>query len=132
MDPQDSPRSTRTRSSSNGRPRAISLPEPSNAILRRSEEHTSELQSPDHLVCRPTYSAPFPYTTLFRSHALKATLANIVARPEHQRLPDFRLGQQLIRGNGPARLSQVNQNQIFIKRPAAGDQPAGAIKRDTA
>src|SRR5438552_1341961 len=36
----------------------------------RSEEHTSELQSPDHLVCRllpPLRSIIFPYTTLFRS-----------------------------------------------------------------
>src|SRR5947208_1486857 len=38
----------------------------------RSEEHTSELQSPDHLVCRlllrpPPTSTLFPYTTLFRS-----------------------------------------------------------------
>ena len=48
----------------------------------RSEEHTSELQSPDHLVCRllleknfflmirrPPRSTLFPYTTLFRSPA---------------------------------------------------------------
>src|SRR5688500_1953433 len=40
--------------------------------LRRSEEHTSELQSPCNLVCRllrplPPRSPPFPYTTLFRS-----------------------------------------------------------------
>src|SRR5947208_275302 len=38
----------------------------------RSEEHTSELQSPDHLVCRLLLRAHltstlFPYTTLFRS-----------------------------------------------------------------
>src|SRR5688500_1791776 len=38
----------------------------------RSEEHTSELQSPCNLVCRLLLSAPprsplFPYTTLFRS-----------------------------------------------------------------
>src|SRR5690348_7131150 len=38
----------------------------------RSEEHTSELQSPVHLVCRlllrrPPTSTLFPYTTLFRS-----------------------------------------------------------------
>src|SRR5207244_3510179 len=38
----------------------------------RSEEHTSELQSPDHLVCRRllchvTRPTRFPYTTLFRS-----------------------------------------------------------------
>src|SRR5437867_753937 len=39
---------------------------------RRSEEHTSELQSPYDLVCRlllppPPTSTLFPYTTLFRS-----------------------------------------------------------------
>src|SRR5437762_26121 len=34
----------------------------------RSEEHTSELQSPMYLVCRPL-SPLFPYTTLFRSLA---------------------------------------------------------------
>src|SRR5436853_48416 len=33
----------------------------------RSEEHTSELQSLRHLVCRPPRSTLFPYTTLFRS-----------------------------------------------------------------
>src|SRR5687768_3129253 len=33
----------------------------------RSEEHTSELQSRLHLVCRPPRSTLFPYTTLFRS-----------------------------------------------------------------
>src|SRR5690348_1728021 len=36
----------------------------------RSEEHTSELQSPVHLVCRPPRSTLFPYTTLFRSPPL--------------------------------------------------------------
>src|SRR5947208_2666185 len=39
-------------------------------LIERSEEHTSELQSPDHLVCRllrPPLSSLFPYTTLFRS-----------------------------------------------------------------
>src|SRR5437867_3841000 len=33
----------------------------------RSEEHTSELQSPYDLVCRPLAATPFPYPTLFRS-----------------------------------------------------------------
>src|SRR5436309_3307718 len=34
----------------------------------RSEEHTSELQSRENLVCRlPPTSTLFPYTTLFRS-----------------------------------------------------------------
>src|SRR5207244_4554169 len=28
------------------------VPQPERALDRRSEEHTSELQSPDHLVCR--------------------------------------------------------------------------------
>src|SRR5205809_258466 len=37
--------------------------------ITRSEEHTSELQSRLHLVCRPPRSALFPYTTLFRSLA---------------------------------------------------------------
>src|ERR1035441_6905412 len=41
----------------------------------RSEEHTSELQSLRHLVCRlllrrPPRSTLFPYTTLFRSGSL--------------------------------------------------------------
>src|SRR5690625_1897169 len=35
-------------------------------FLRRSEEHTSELQSRGHLVCR-LLPCLFPYTTLFRS-----------------------------------------------------------------
>src|SRR5688572_5575496 len=34
---------------------------------KRSEEHTSELQSQSNLVCRPPPSPLFPYTTLFRS-----------------------------------------------------------------
>src|SRR5687768_14203992 len=34
---------------------------------QRSEEHTSELQSRLHLVCRPPRPTLFPYTTLFRS-----------------------------------------------------------------
>src|SRR5437899_962003 len=43
------------------------------AACRRSEEHTSELQSLRHLVCRlllihpPSIFTLFPYTTLFRS-----------------------------------------------------------------
>src|SRR3990172_7121584 len=47
----------------------------------RSEEHTSELQSPLHLVCRllllmirrPPTSTLFPYTTLFRSSVRSST-----------------------------------------------------------
>src|SRR3990172_2172460 len=48
---------------------------------QRSEEHTSELQSRLHLVCRifflmirrPPRSTLFPYTTLFRSPRLSST-----------------------------------------------------------
>src|ERR1035441_5912177 len=51
------------------------LPRPACAVavsppLQRSEEHTSELQSLRHLVCRLLQAAAstlFPYTTLFRS-----------------------------------------------------------------
>src|SRR5262245_8783801 len=59
----------------------------------RSEEHTSELQSLRHLVCRlllapppPTPLPPlFPYTTLFRSTA--DTLSARVLTAEHQLYP---------------------------------------------
>src|SRR5688500_9621629 len=37
------------------------------ATSTRSEEHTSELQSPCNLVCRPPTAPLPPYTTLFRS-----------------------------------------------------------------
>src|SRR5262245_7989428 len=39
----------------------------------RSEEHTSELQSLRHLVCRPPRATLFPYTTRFRSISVKQT-----------------------------------------------------------
>src|SRR5438552_525930 len=42
-------------------------PDPGHLAGDRSEEHTSELQSPDHIVCRPRRPTLFPYTTLFRS-----------------------------------------------------------------
>src|SRR5690348_4748629 len=43
----------------------------------RSEEHTSELQSPVHLVCRlphSTASTLYPYTTLFRSGSRQSAM----------------------------------------------------------
>src|SRR5262245_6017187 len=40
------------------------------SVGNRSEEHTSELQSLRHLVCRPLRSTRFPYTTLFRSQPI--------------------------------------------------------------
>src|SRR5258708_11783953 len=36
--------------------------------LRRSEEHTSELQSPDHLVCRLLLEKKTKYTTVHTRH----------------------------------------------------------------
>src|SRR5262245_29528971 len=45
-------------------------------LRRRSEEHTSELQSLRHLVCRPRSCTPFPYPTLFRSWRCAATAAH--------------------------------------------------------
>src|SRR5437870_2361640 len=52
----------------------------------RSEEHTSELQSRGHLVCRlllspPPISTPFPYTTLFRSLRLLRSGGKIYQSP---------------------------------------------------
>src|SRR5947208_2604163 len=41
----------------------------------------SELQSPDHLVCRPLASPPFPYTTLFRSWRCAASSRRRAASP---------------------------------------------------
>src|SRR5258708_14321148 len=44
--------SRRTRSLKCGRPRQCGVVTAVNSMRSRSEEHTSELQSPDHLVCR--------------------------------------------------------------------------------
>src|SRR5690606_7221393 len=48
--------------------------EPTTGFEPRSEEHTSELQSRENLVCRlllrpPPLSTSFPYPTLFRSRS---------------------------------------------------------------
>src|SRR5688500_5018975 len=56
-----------------GVPTTTVVPPPSTVLPPRSEEHTSELQSPCNLVCRlllalrPPSSPRCPYTTLFRS-----------------------------------------------------------------
>src|ERR1035438_6686759 len=58
------------------------------SVLPRSEEHTSELQSLRHLVCRlllrrARISTLFPYTTLFRSgfgFFLRLSPARVVRR----------------------------------------------------
>src|SRR5690606_7611465 len=48
--------------------------------LTRSEEHTSELQSRENLVCRLPHGVRlFPYTTLFRSSRLASIEAMILA-----------------------------------------------------
>src|SRR5438309_801717 len=52
--------------------RAATISASATVPAERSEEHTSELQSQFHLVCRlllplPPTSTLFPYTTLFRS-----------------------------------------------------------------
>src|SRR5439155_2686538 len=46
------PRRTRRRRTSSARPRAASGPAACSSAMGRSEEHTSELQSRGHLVCR--------------------------------------------------------------------------------
>src|SRR5207248_1511538 len=55
-----------------GAARGAASPTSGTGAARRSEEHTSELQSPYDLVCRLLLPRPptpplFPYTTLFRS-----------------------------------------------------------------
>src|SRR5690625_1379944 len=69
----------------------VAVPAATSATNWRSEEHTSELQSRGHLVCRlllvrpHPWSSLFPYTTLFRSLVIvggflgsgKTTLLNL-------------------------------------------------------
>src|SRR5688572_10706296 len=62
--------------------------------MRRSEEHTSELQSQSNLVCRPPRSTLFPYTTLFRSDACLLELLHrviVAAGSEQRQVPLARL-----------------------------------------
>src|SRR5437762_2746583 len=64
---------------------ATAMGETALSLAARSEEHTSELQSPMYLVCRLLLSSPhpaplFPYTTLFRSSRACAPL-NAGTRP---------------------------------------------------
>src|SRR5205814_949628 len=80
-----------------GRPRRVRVPRVrrrrrpdgrrDGAGLVRSEEHTSELQSLRHLVCRlllrlHTTSTLFPYTTLFRSYVVVKGSARIKVEDE--------------------------------------------------
>src|SRR5689334_3322672 len=56
-----------------GSARTAPPPIPARRGRHRSEEHTSELQSQFHLVCRLPSSTLFPYTTLFRSTRSRAS-----------------------------------------------------------
>src|ERR1035438_9297467 len=49
----------------------------------RLEEHTSELQSLRHLVCRLPTSTLFPYTTLFRSATSRMRRGSACAGSEY-------------------------------------------------
>src|SRR5690625_3542025 len=51
-------------------------------VYYRSEEHTSELQSRGHLVCRRSISTLFPYTTLFRSYSFLKSALTYWFRPK--------------------------------------------------
>src|SRR5687768_6200390 len=81
------PRAGRTGGDGRARPPAVGrggrvVPGDRLGRRRRSEEHTSELQSRLHLVCRlllirqPPRSTLFPYTTLFRSPPTTTTCAS--------------------------------------------------------
>src|SRR5688500_4475936 len=77
-------------------------------LMVRSEEHTSELQSPCNLVCRLlllcTPSSPlFPYTTLFRSQFWRPPCSSPSSRRQRSRSRSF-AAESLTR---PASLSQT-------------------------
>src|SRR5437879_5773962 len=61
------PGTTMGRCRANDPSRGCSVDSARPETLARSEEHTSELQSPMYLVCRPPSSHSCPSTTLFRS-----------------------------------------------------------------
>src|SRR5690625_1646517 len=79
----------------------------------RSEEHTSELQSRGHLVCRllllhPPTPTPSPYTTLFRS----------VANPTEAQVRDM-LSGHLCRCTGYTGMVQAVLDVARSRREAA-------------
>src|SRR5207249_3603751 len=82
----------------------LSMPAPpvsATVPAKRSEEHTSELQSRFDLVCRLPPSSPlFPYTTLFRSRG-RAEIARLV-------------------GDGDLEIAVGAGRQRGVERPAAG------------
>src|SRR5215216_5532021 len=90
------------------------------ATTARSEEHTSELQSPDHLVCRlllvkkyccflmirrPPRSTLFPYTTLFRSR---------LARPRRPRAVRAGRGLCVARRRRDRKSTRLNSSHQII------------------
>src|SRR5690554_816794 len=79
----------------------------------RSEEHTSELQSRPHLVCRPPSSTLFPYTTLFRS-----PLFNIEFISLNQSFQDAG-----IRANDPNNPGRVYLSGKGLRFPLRLEQP---------
>src|SRR5437879_2173886 len=76
--------------------------------LPRSEEHTSELQSPMYLVCRllrPLPVALFPYTTLFRSRRMRTCLMAPSLRPRRAASSaSGMVSPDLVFGQAPVRL----------------------------
>src|SRR3990170_5287712 len=62
------PYTTLFRSRGRHRPLPVRFPRPEGDGARRSEEHTSELQSPDHLVCRLLLEKKKKSTNLKRTH----------------------------------------------------------------
>src|SRR5947209_3364495 len=97
---------------------------------RRSEEHTSELQSRQYLVCRPPQSILFPYTTLFRSVIIDSALASdqiasFVATDNRKggMLAAERMGE-LLNGKGKVLLLRYQEGSASTE-----DREAGFIQR---
>src|SRR3990172_7208987 len=94
-----------------GDPWAANLPQ------RRSEEHTSELQSRLHLVCplfflrirRPPTSTLFPYTTLFRSQRREIELIDDIDHEARQVI----LGQPIFH-RGDRKSTRLNSSHGYI------------------
>src|SRR5947208_3523509 len=98
--------------------RAVQARRASSALARgsrrhepRSEEHTSELQSPDHLVCRllrPPTSTLFPYTTLFRSCQRVGHRGRMLQMLKFRKMHDQATGARLT-AIGDHRLTRVGR-----------------------
>src|SRR5688500_12924133 len=89
----------------------------------RSEEHTSELQSPCNLVRRLHASPLFPYTTLFRSRRARGA-----RRARRHRLAAERAVLRRVRLRARAAAALLGR-RLAADRPVEGPRPAPGAAR---